>query len=111
MARFLVLFLSVFLTLSVTAGSVAHAMEPIVCIDNSSAQGMGHSSDDGDQVPADSDTGYPHHHGGCHSHQMADRVSLPQVASIVGRTFNRPVVEMRFPPASPVDPALRPPIA
>lgn len=111
MARFLVLFLSVFLTLSVTAGSVAHAMEPIVCIDNVSAQSMGHTSGDGDQVPADSDTSYPHHHGGCHAHQMADRVSVPQVASIIGRISERPVIEISALPASPVDPALRPPIA
>ena len=71
MHRLTILFacLAVFLTLGV--GSVTHAMEPIVCIDANSAAEIGHVDGDGDQVPADSDKGYPHHHGSCHGHHVA----------------------------------------
>ncbi len=71
MHRLTILFacLAVFLTLGV--GSVSHAMESVVCIDANSAAEIGHADGDGDQVPADSDKVYPHHHGSCHGHHVA----------------------------------------
>jgi len=111
MHRLTILFacLAVFLTLGV--GSVSHAMEPIVCIDANSAAEIGHADGDGDQVPADSDKGYPHHHGSCHGHhvaaQMAKAESTGQdkTASIM-----RPTRSVALATAA-ADAALRPPQA
>lgn len=111
MQRILLMFAALFVSLSLTGGSVAHAMEPIACVDNASAASMGHSSGDGDQVPSDSDKGYPHHHGGCHGHQVCDRISSPiQTVSFV-KADERPVQGFLFVPLATADPALRPPIA
>jgi len=111
MSRVLLLLMAFFVSLSVTTATVAHATEPVTCIDSTTAQSMGHSSSDSDQVPADSEKGYPHHHGGCHAHQLADRVIEPQMAVVPHIQTALPVAFMQIVPASPVDPALRPPIA
>ncbi|WP_225011143.1 hypothetical protein [Novosphingobium percolationis] len=111
MHRLTILFacLAVFLTLGV--GSITHAMEPIVCIDANSAAEIGHTDGDGDQVPADSDKGYPHHHGSCHGHHVAaplakaDTVGQDKNASIMLPTQETALT------AAPADPALRPPQA
>ena len=111
MHRLTILFacLAVFLTLGV--GSVSHAMEPIVCIDANSAAEIGHADGDGDQVPADSDKGYPHHHGGCHGHHVAapmakaESTSQHKTASMM-----RPTPSVALTTAV-ADAALRPPQA
>lgn len=109
MHRVFVLFacLAMFLTLGV--GSVTHAMEPIACADVGSDTQAVHSDGDRDQVPADSDTGYPHHHGGCHGHHIAapaakaDVVSDRHVASLT-----RPALISGLPMVA-TEAALRPP--
>ncbi|ARR57382.1 hypothetical protein HY78_27985 (plasmid) [Rhizorhabdus wittichii DC-6] len=111
MHRLTILFacLAVFLTLGV--GSVAHAMEPIICIDANSAAEIGHSDGDGDQVPADSDKGYPHHHGSCHGHHVAtplakaEGIGKNEIASIM------PPARTVALATAPADAALRPPQA
>ena len=109
MHRLTILFacLAVFLSL----GSVSHAMEPIVCIDANSAAEIGHTDGDGDQVPADSDKGYPHHHASCHGHHVA--VPIAKVESFgqdsVG-SITRPAQVTALATAA-ADPALRPPQA
>src|SRR3546814_1155991 len=52
-------------SLSLMAGTVAHAAEPIVCLDSDVAAGLGHVDGDRDQVPSDDGKAAPHHHGGC----------------------------------------------
>lgn len=111
MSRVLLLLMAFFVSLSITTAAVAHAMEPVTCIDSTTAQNMGHSSGDGDQVPADSEKGYPHHHGGCHAHQLADRVVEPQMAVMMNIQSMQPIAFVQSVSASPADPAIRPPIA
>ncbi len=98
MSRFL-LALAVFCaSLSLAMGAVAHAAEPIACIDATTAQSMGHSPGDSDEVPADSDKGYPHHHGGCQVHQQAvDRVAELQIALAPDRAARLPLFSTKTP--------------
>ncbi len=111
MRRILLMFVALFVGLSLTGGAMAHAMEPIACVDNASAASLGHSNGDGDQVPSDSDKGYPHHHGGCHGHQVCDRVGNSTLTVSFVTTDMRPVRGFLFIPLATADPALRPPIA
>ncbi|WP_275504334.1 hypothetical protein [Sphingomonas pollutisoli] len=86
-------------------------MEPIVCIDANSAAEIGHTDGDGDQVPADSDKGYPHHHASCHGHHVA--APMAKVESFgqdsIG-SMTRPA-QVTALAAAAADPALRPPQA
>lgn len=59
------------LALTLGLGTVAHATEPLVGIDTKLAVELGHSPTDGDEVPADHDKAFPHHHADCHGHQFA----------------------------------------
>src|SRR3546814_6652038 len=70
MGRFLALALMCLVSLSLMAGTVAHAAEPIVCLDSDVAAGLGHVDGDRDQVPSDDGKAAPHHHGGCSGHQI-----------------------------------------
>lgn len=81
MQRIIAFFLALLLSVSVGLGATAHAMEPIASIDTTEASLFGHSAGDSDEVPADADKGYPHHHGACHDHGVgvpatAERLSL-----------------------------------
>jgi len=51
----------------------AHAAELVGCSAPIQAEMGVHVTGDCDQVPADADTGYPHHHDGCHG----QHVSIP----------------------------------
>jgi len=64
------------IALSVGLGPVAHAMEPAAA--SPAAAAFGHLPGDGDEVPADTDKAYPHHHAACHDHQ----VGVPAVEAI-----------------------------
>ncbi|NIJ64649.1 hypothetical protein FHR20_001580 [Sphingomonas leidyi] len=98
--------------MSLFATSLAHATEvPLGCVDTQTAVDMGHADGDADQVPADGDKGYPHHHGGCHGHQVVPKI-------VKDAPFARAVAKARltpapayFLPAATADPALRPPQA
>ncbi|EQB29699.1 hypothetical protein [Sphingobium ummariense] len=36
-----------------------------------------HAPGDGDEVPADSDSGIPHHHANCHGHDVGTPATMP----------------------------------
>lgn len=99
------------MTMSLFAASMAHATENLTCADASSAQISGHVDGDGDQVPADSDRGYPHHHGVCHGHQVTPEYGTDaplehRLAQVLPIPANSYVL-----PSATADPALRPPQA
>lgn len=83
MRRLMALFMTLVLVVSFGDGTVAHAMEPIVPISDHAAQFLGHTAGDSDEVPADADKGYPHHHAECHGHivgvPVADAEPLPGI--------------------------------
>ena len=111
MKRLLAILLSLFLSVNLAYGAVAHAMEPAVSIDNGVALSMGHTPGDADQVPADSDKGYPHHHAGCHGHQVGEparEYASPTTCVVkiaILPAANDKVAPVRFTPEN------RPPIA
>ncbi len=89
---------------------VAHAAEPMTCIELADDNGL-HSSDDGDQVPADGEKGYPHHHGGCHGHHVAPPLAMTGAwpeRGVADRHWRAAAAKLA---ASCGYPALRPPIA
>lgn len=99
------------MTMALLTSSVSHAMEGYSCIDAQTAAADGHADGDGDQVPADSDKGYPHHHNTCHGHQVAQRTATDTLAGrFVAKSVPVPA-ELSLPMLAAVDPALRPPQA
>ncbi|ARS26437.1 hypothetical protein [Sphingomonas sp. KC8] len=111
MRRVLLILAAFFVSLSLTGGAIAHAGEPLACVDSEVAASMGHVSGDSDQVPSDAGKGYVHHHGGCHGHQVCDAVASDGVTTAYHATDRLLPAGLQFIPASPTDPALRPPIA
>ncbi len=111
MRRVLLIFAALYVSLSLTGGSIAHAMEPISCVDSATAASMGHSNGDGDQVPSDANKGFTHHHGGCHSHQVCDAVKSEVLPIAFGMDNPSPLFGFQYLPLATADPALRPPIA
>ncbi|CAN5278640.1 hypothetical protein BH10PSE15_BH10PSE15_01120 [soil metagenome] len=81
MRRLISLLLVALLSVSVGLGSAAHALEPIASIDASEASYFGHLAGDSDEVPADADKGYPHHHGACHDHGVGMPATAQRIAT------------------------------
>ena len=71
MRRLLPLISAFMIVLALWTGTGAHAAEAIECSDAVEASAAGHFEGDGDEVPADSDQGTPHHHSACHGHCVA----------------------------------------
>lgn len=111
MHRLIVLFACLAVFLSLGTGSIAHVIEPIACIDGVTAAETGHVDGDGDQVPSDSDKGYPHHHAGCHGHHVATAIEKAELLLQDGAgSLIRPSDALAL-AASAAGPALRPPQA
>ena len=111
MHRLTILFACLAVFLSSGMGTVSHAMESVVCIDANSAAEIGHTDGDGDQVPADSDKGYPHHHASCHGHHVAAPMAT---AESLGQNPAEPVMrptQVTGMATAVADSALRPPQA
>lgn len=111
MHRWSAFFLCFMLMLSLGLGSAVHATENLSCIDATSATAFEHSDGDADQVAADADKAYPHHHGNCHGHHvaaaMAANTDVPEheVAALVPAWSNAPMT------SGPSSTTLRPPRA
>lgn len=111
MHRLSALFLCLMLALSLGLGSAARATEGDACIEVAAAADLGHSASDADQVPADSDKGYPHHHGGCHGHCMGVPVTTDAVATFTAASMAPLDFDQSRLARGLADPALRPPQA
>jgi hypothetical protein len=70
MRRILPLISALMLVLILWTGSAAHAAEAMEC-GVTTVEAAGHYEGDGDEVPADSNQGSPHHHSACHGHCAA----------------------------------------
>ncbi|GGB43569.1 hypothetical protein GCM10011380_36260 [Sphingomonas metalli] len=115
--RSLVNFLAgLMLVFSLQTTAMAHALERTNVSVSAQAPiatqiAEGHTPGDADQVPADGDKGYPHHHGGCHGHQFAQPVKFASATWTPG-VRQTTLSEVRTVlPRSTADPALRPPQA
>jgi hypothetical protein len=109
MARILAIMTMCFVALSLTAGTVTHAAEPLaVCLEADVASDSGNS----DQPPAGDNKATPHQHGGCHGHhqvaapiddELGSKGAVPASLPAVGN-----ITSLR---STGTDPALRPPRA
>ncbi len=110
MRRLLPFFACLMLVLTAWVG-VAHAAEVGGCIETSQYEAASHVDGDGDQVAADTDKGYPHHHGSCHAHHM----SAPDADTLSGTSGPASAELASFNDATLIgrdaDTALRPPQA
>lgn len=90
---------------------VAKAMEPTGCAEMAQTHMTTPIAADCDMVPPDADHGYPHHHGGCHSHFVAD-VSATPTSLDRARATSSLAAELFLPlTGSTAAAALRPPQA
>ena len=67
--RKLVPFLACLMLVLTTWAGMAHAAEARG-VEMSRTEMAAHAPGDGDEVPADADKGYPHHHASCHEHHV-----------------------------------------
>lgn len=111
MRRLLALVMCFLLASTVGLGSVAHANEPVTCIEISTASSLDHTDGDSDQVPADSEKGYPHHHGGCHGHHVGVPITSDPVQHSADRRARPLRRDNHRTAGATADPALRPPQA
>lgn len=79
MHKLIVLFLGFLLAISASGQATAHALESFAPIGTAQSTYTGHWAGDGDEVPADSDRGYPHHHPGCHDHGVGVPVTAERL--------------------------------
>lgn len=116
MRRLLNILALVMLVLSLGMTATAHATErPNVA---AAAQATtadivaeGHTPGDADQVPADGDSDYPHHHGGCHGDHVAAPVTIGSAFALHDLPLAPVSASGSMRPLSMADPALRPPQA
>ena len=113
MHRLAAFFLSLMLVLSLGLGSVAHAYEGVEggAMSAAAATALGHHDGDGDEVPADSDKGYPHHHSSCHGEHIGVPVATHAVASNANQLVAALFPAQLAPAGIGSNPDLRPPIA
>jgi hypothetical protein len=109
--RFIAFVMMCFVTLSLVAGNVAHAAEPVGCLDTDVAVDLGHATGDRDQVPSDDGKATPHHHGGCQGHQIGKPVSEGFSPQLRLRTTLPLIPQANGRVSAPTDPAYRPPRA
>jgi hypothetical protein len=103
------LLLLVLVALSMVLGSAASAMEPGDCLDKVEAARSGHANGDGDQVPADFEKAYPHHHGASHDHQIGEPARSAALTIPLLRFEERRAEAMSTVTLPGPDPGLRPP--
>lgn len=111
MRRLLALFIGLLLASSLGLGSASHAFEPATCIEAGSTISVDHADDDGDEVPADAQNGYPHHHGGCHGHHVGVPISSEPVTYATDHRSGANSSVRTLGTSLVGDPALRPPQA
>lgn len=92
-------------------GAVAHADELAGHREVTGVAQAQHFEGDADQVPADSDKDYPHHHGVCHGHELAAPLkALAAPFLLGGGAAPVPAPNLAL-ISSPPARALRPPIS
>lgn len=111
MRRLIFMIAGIFASVTIFGAATAHPIDLVACMDTSTAISIGHNSSDADQVPGDAEKGYPHHHAGCHDHQVCSRVTGTMILGAFHTAKPRSLNSSRFVVLATTDPALRPPIA
>jgi hypothetical protein len=90
---------------------IAHANESMACIEVAQVDAAMHMAGDSDEVPADADKGYPHHHATCHGHHVAAPAESNVAVALTDRRAEFASDKARLWLTHQSDPALRPPQA
>ncbi|KQR81371.1 hypothetical protein [Sphingomonas sp. Leaf343] len=109
MRKLLPLLACMMLVLTTWAG-MAHAAEA-GGVEMSTTEMSAHAPGDGDEVPADADKGYPHHHASCHEHQVNTPTVGAAIDATIGAPTMPPAVFSRALTGHDSEAALRPPQA
>jgi hypothetical protein len=110
MSRLFGILIGVALLISMGIGAAAHASEQLCLPGAEATSTLGHSDGDADQT-RDSDSGYPHHHGGCHGHHVAAPVDAGSTAAPAILSSKLAAVGSTPIASAPPGQTLRPPIA
>jgi len=108
--RKLVPFLACLMLVLTTWAGMAHAAET-GGVEMSMIELAAHAPGDGDEVPADADKGYPHHHASCHEHHVNTPIVRTTIDATVAASTVRPAVLSRALSEHDGEAALRPPQA
>ena len=108
--RKLVPFLACLMLVLTTWAGMVHAAEA-GGLEMSRTEMAVHAPGDGDEVPFDSDTGYPHHHASCHEHHVNTPIVETTAASILTASTLSPADLSRALSGHDTEAALRPPQA
>lgn len=111
MGRLVALILMCLVSLSLVAGTAAHAVEPVACIGSEVAEELGHVEGDRDEVPSDAGKATPHHHGGCQGHQIGEPVKEESSPRLRILTILPLIPNAQDRVSTYTDPAYRPPRA
>ncbi len=108
--RKLVPFLACLMLVLTTWAGMAHAAEA-GGIEMSRTEMAAHAPGDGDEVPADADKGYPHHHASCHEHHVNTPIVETTATPILAASTLPPADLSRALSGHDTEAALRPPQA
>lgn len=111
MRRLLTIMLGLFLAASLGLGAAAHACEVAAPDHGTSMSLIAHFDGDGDQVPADADKAFPHHHANCHGHDIGVPTIRDAVRIDLSLMPKQGIGHDLAIASHPSDPALRPPQA
>lgn len=111
MRRLLPLLGCLTLLVMMWTGGAAHAAEALGCASTSVTEASVHFDGDDDQVPADSGSSVPHHHGGCHGHHASIPLGTSSVGFVSGGEAVIGLTVAHGITGTEPDRALRPPIA
>ena len=111
MRALLTLILGVLLIGSLANGSAVHALELASVGEVTETTLWLHSAGDHDEVPADADRNYPHHHNQCQGHDVAAPLKACAAPVRVRAASERTPVATAALIAGPPAALLRPPIA
>jgi hypothetical protein len=109
MRKLLPLLACLMLVLTTWAG-MAHAAEASG-VEMSRTEMAAHAPGDGDEVPADADKGYPHHHASCHEHHVNTPIVLTTISQTAAASRMPSAVCSRALSGHDTEAALRPPQA
>lgn len=108
--RKLVPLLACLMLVLTTWAGMAHAAEARG-VEMSRTEMAAHAPGDGDEVPADADKGYPHHHASCHEHHVNTPMIRTTISAAVATSARPLAPPSRTLSGHVTEAALRPPQA
>jgi hypothetical protein len=96
---------------SLMATATLHAQESYGSAGSVSCEGTAHTEADADQVPADGDQPFPHHHATCHGHGLSTAGAAPAIPPVAGVRELPSATDAALLAKRKVGPALEPPRA